>query len=55
VLLLVDEVHDGGEDRRLNLSHLRGAVFFANDFIEPSEASSKGGVKMIFNVVIRAK
>ena len=55
MLLLVDIVHDGGEDGGLDLPHLGGAVLFSNDFVESAEASAECRVKMIFDVVIGAK
>ena len=55
MLLLVDVVHDGWEDRWLDLAHLSGAVLLSDNFVESAEASAECGVKMIFDVVIGAK
>jgi len=55
MFLLVDVIHDGWEDWRLDLPHLGGTILFPNDFVESSKAATQGGVKMIFNVVIGAK
>ena len=52
VLLLIDIVHDGGEDGWFDLSHLSCTVFFTNDFIESSETSAKSRIEMIFDVII---
>lgn len=48
----VDEVHYGGEDGRLDFSHLGGGIFFSRDFVESTEAAAESGVKMIFNIIV---
>lgn len=55
MFLLIDIVHNCGEDRGLYLSHLGSAILLANYFIESSKASSESGIEVIFDVVIGAK
>ena len=55
MFLLVDVVHDGGEDGGLDLPHLSGAVLLPDDFVQPAEAAAQGGVEVVFDIVVRAR
>lgn len=51
-ILLVEVVHDGRKDRRLDLSHLRGRVLLPEDLVESTETATKSGVEVIFDIVV---
>jgi hypothetical protein len=52
VVLLVEVVHDGRKNRRLDLSHLRGRVLLPKDLVEPAETAAKSRVEVIFDIVV---
>jgi hypothetical protein len=52
VLLVVDVVHDGGEDGRFDLAHLRGGVLFPGDLVEAAKTAAQGGVEVVLDVVV---
>ena len=41
-LLLIDVVHYCGKDGWFYLSHLGGAIFLADEFVESAKAASEG-------------
>lgn len=52
--VLFSECKDFGQDRRLDVPHLGGAVLGAEQLVDPTQAPSKCAVEMVFDGVVGA-
>ena len=54
VLLVIDVIHDGGKQRRLDFPHLRSGVLLARDLVESAETAPESGIEVVFDVIVSA-